>query len=75
MSVCLFLAMVFLSVVGRKSYWLLCIPLIVGYAQIYVGVHYPFDVLGGFITGSLCSVIMYWLYEKFLPENQKIKNN
>ena len=75
MSVCLFLAMIFLAVIGRKSYLFLLIPIVVGYSQIYVGVHYPFDVLGGFITGAFCSVIMYWLYEKLMPENQKIKSS
>jgi undecaprenyl-diphosphatase len=27
--------------------------LIIGYAQIYVGVHYPSDILGGFLLGGL----------------------
>jgi undecaprenyl-diphosphatase len=27
--------------------------LIIGYAQIYVGVHYPLDILGGYILGGI----------------------
>ena len=72
MSVCLFLTMIFLPIIGRKSYCFLTVPIIVGYSQIYVGVHYPMDVLGGYITGALCGVIMYWLYDKYLPSSQKI---
>jgi len=29
----------------------------IGYAQVYVGVHYPFDVLGGTITGVLLGLL------------------
>ncbi len=72
MSVCLFLSMLFLPIIGRWSYVFLILPIMVGYSQIYVGVHYPFDVLGGFITGSFCGVIMFWLYEKYLPQSQKL---
>jgi undecaprenyl-diphosphatase len=41
------------------------------YSRIYMGVHYPGDILGGLILGSLIGWFVYWLYIKisalFLP--------
>lgn len=36
--------------------YLLVIPLAVAYSRIYVGVHYPLDVMGGTILGILCAL-------------------
>ena len=38
--------------------------LIIGFAQIYVGVHYPVDVVSGFLLGVLVSVISVWIYRR-----------
>ncbi|MCE9585577.1 phosphatase PAP2 family protein [Candidatus Nomurabacteria bacterium] len=35
------------------------LALIVGIARIIAGVHYPIDILGGFILGSLISIFFY----------------
>lgn len=40
---------------------------IVGLAQIYVGVHFPLDIIGGAILGILVGKIWYMLFEKFYP--------
>jgi undecaprenyl-diphosphatase len=37
---------------------------IVGYAQVYVGVHYPFDILGGAIVGVLFGLLMGVFFNK-----------
>ncbi len=37
----------------------------VGYAQIYVGVHYPFDVLGGLLTGGSIGAVCGWAYHQY----------
>jgi undecaprenyl-diphosphatase len=34
---------------------------LVSYSRIYLGVHYPFDVLGGAILGYLIGVMMFYL--------------
>ncbi|MGB1268438.1 MAG: phosphatase PAP2 family protein [Flavobacteriaceae bacterium] len=37
--------------------------LMVGYSRIYIGVHYPGDVLTGFVFGATVGLLMYKLYE------------
>lgn len=37
----------------------------VGFARIYVGVHYPFDILGGMAVG-LVSVHLAWIFKNYL---------
>jgi membrane-associated phospholipid phosphatase len=39
---------------------------LVCYAQVYVGVHYPFDVFCGAILGSFLANIIYFLCKKYL---------
>lgn len=52
----------FLSLLFRKRYITIALAiwsLLVSYSRIYLGVHYPSDILGGFIVGSLYSLMMY----------------
>lgn len=54
----------------RKKKWV-CIPIIllavlICYSRIYVGVHYPLDVLGGILLGVTCGVGML-LLDKYYP--------
>lgn len=37
---------------------------IVSYSRIYLGVHYPLDILGGAILGSSLAFMMFWLFTK-----------
>lgn len=45
--------------------WVL-VALLTGLARIYVGVHYPSQVLFGFISGILCAFIVVKTWEAFL---------
>lgn len=38
---------------------------LVSYSRIYLGVHYPGDILGGAILGILLAHLVYFLYRKF----------
>lgn len=38
---------------------------ITAYTRIYLGVHYPFDILGGALLGSLLAFIFYKIYSRF----------
>lgn len=37
-------------------------PLLIGYTRIYLGVHYPGDILAGFFVGFLCAMVVYAVF-------------
>jgi undecaprenyl-diphosphatase len=43
----------------------LIIAAMVAYSRIYVGVHYPLDVLGGMLLGIICAGGVIYLYQLF----------
>jgi len=62
------------SLVYRK--WFIIIPCIiwavlVGYSRMYLGVHFPSDVLGGALVGAISSSVYYW----FVKRNTQNRNN
>ncbi|HOZ81421.1 MAG TPA: phosphatase PAP2 family protein [Bacteroidia bacterium] len=43
--------------------------LLVSYSRVYLGVHYPFDILGGWITGlAVALVLYYFVYNKLFNQ-------
>lgn len=63
------LAIFLINLFQRKFKWIAPVFLIwaslVSYAQIYVGVHFPLDVICGAILGSLIGFITTWLFKSF----------
>ena len=73
------LAVFVILLIGKRFKWLnyvvLSYPILVSYSRIYLGVHYPGDVICGMIIGSLLGFIFYkiWRYSemKIYPESNK----
>lgn len=51
-------------------YLLIIFAVIVGYSRIYIGVHYPLDVLTGFVLGGVIGFIFYKILSKVLQNLQ-----
>lgn len=49
---------------GHKRLFIL-IPLVVALSRMYIGVHYPSDVLGGFLIGIIITFLCRYLLEKW----------
>jgi len=41
---------------------------IVSFSRIYLGVHYPGDVLGGAFVGITAALLVYWILKKLRPD-------
>lgn len=50
---------------GSKLTWLMVtIAIIISFSRIYLGVHYPFDILGGIILAGLSSLLAKYLLKR-----------
>ena len=56
------------------SYLFLIWAATVSYGQIYIGVHYPFDVLGGAVIGCIIGYLMAFFFNKKFSFNSEIPN-
>jgi undecaprenyl-diphosphatase len=58
---------VFLYLIFRKQFTyfglLFIWPLIFAYSRIYLGLHYPLDILSGYLCGLITGYLMYRLYQ------------
>jgi undecaprenyl-diphosphatase len=56
-----FVSLTFRPVFGRAIYFSYLWAFFIAYAQVYVGVHYPLDVLGGAALGTLAGLLTAWV--------------
>lgn len=67
--------MMFLFFILKKYYkyaiLIFLYPLIFAYSRIYLGVHFPTDIITGYAFGTLFAIIFYKLYQLF---NKKYNN-
>ncbi|SRR5258708_6487979 len=49
----------------KDGYFFIFFALIIGLARIAAGVHYPIDVLGGFIIASFVSWLIFYIFSQF----------
>ncbi len=60
-------AMAYILSSEYQKWYFMLIPIIVALSRLYMGVHYPSDVLGGFILGF----IVAYLLERYLIQKQQ----
>ncbi|MGL2966611.1 phosphatase PAP2 family protein [Flavobacterium sp. XGLA_31] len=53
----------------KYGYLLFLFPLIFAYSRIYLGMHFPGDILTGYFFGALFGFICYKVYQKYVFKN------
>lgn len=68
-AVNLFAIAVVLSYFFKRSKWIFfSIALLISFSRIYVGVHYPLDIVGGIFFGFLIGIIVLLIHKKFISK-------
>jgi len=66
MGMAVFLLLLFKNVFAKGRYIFLLWAIIISFAQVYVGVHYPSDILGGWILGTIIAVVFYKVLQFYI---------
>ena len=53
----------------RYAFLVFLFPLIFAYSRIYLGLHYPLDILTGYLFGASFGFIAYKWYQKYVLKN------
>ncbi|MCS7004164.1 MAG: phosphatase PAP2 family protein [Cytophagales bacterium] len=65
----------FLFLLLKKEYpsvrWMFAWAALVSYSRVYVGVHYPGDVIVGALSGVVWAIIVFYFYKLWIKKRQK----
>ena len=59
-------------VLGRTRWWWIGLSVAIGLARLFVGVHYPTDILGGFVLGAAWGALALWLAPRLAATEQRV---
>ncbi len=67
-------AMMFVFLILRKYYkyafLIFLYPLLFAYSRIYLGLHFPLDIISGYVFGSLTGILFYKIYSVLIRKLQ-----
>ena len=67
---CIFFSIYYLEIL--KVLFFFSWATLIGFSRIYLGVHYPFDILGGMFWGLFVSLLVYLTYNMKIKKIDKI---
>jgi undecaprenyl-diphosphatase len=68
-----FLFLVIKNTTGKRWYWLWLWALLIGFAQVYVGVHFPGDIIAGALFGILTGSFSYFIFTIWVSKIKREK--
>ncbi len=71
------LAMFLILLLNQKMKWITSVLIVwcfvISYSRIYLGMHYPVDIIGGWIAGILSALLIHYFYRNYFLSKKKFK--